>query len=254
MGGADKLQGKAYTRFLSSNIRKWTPKSGARFIEEDPIIGGVSGLARCVMLTVCRNRQRLLQQAWDTWTTEVELEHDYTGDMRAILSYPLKDTEMRSELELEVMFKWVRQHARDVTGIAYNIYSCSSKKVICQCLQHLRLESFQPGDPILYQGALPKDEDGHLTILSGSVDVVKFPVDSISFIKLQQYAKRCLYESARKLLLDCTVLATLETNAGFGELSTLTGVKRAVTIRASILNKTLTDVLVIPKEPFVECL
>ena len=85
MGGGDKLQGKAYTRFLSNNIRKWSPKSGARFIEEDLIIG-VSGLARCVMLTVCRNRQRLLQQAWDTWTTTVEVEHDYAEDMRAILS------------------------------------------------------------------------------------------------------------------------------------------------------------------------
>ena len=102
MGGGDKLQGKAYTRFLSNNIRKWSPKSGARFIEEDPIIGGVSGLARCVMLTVCRNRQRLLQQAWDTWTTTVEVEHDYAEDMRAILSHPLKDTEMRSEFEIEL--------------------------------------------------------------------------------------------------------------------------------------------------------
>jgi hypothetical protein len=255
MGGGDALQGKAYTRYLSNNIRKWSPKQGARFIEEDPIIGGVSGLARCVMLTVCRNRQRLLQQAWITWTKTVDVQHDYTADVRTILSHPLKETQMRTEFEIEIMFKWVRQHATDdVTGIAHNIFSCTSKKVICQCLQHMRLESFQPGDPVLYQGALPKEEDGHFTILAGSCDVVQFPVDSISFIKLQQYSKKCHFEGCRKVLMDCTVLATMDARAGFGELSTLTGVKRAVTIRASLANKELTDILVLPKTPFMDCL
>ena len=139
--------------------------------------------------------------------------------------------------------------------IAYNIHSCSSKKVICNCLQYLRLESFQAGDPILYQGALPKDEDGYLTILSGSVDVVKFPVDSISFIKLQQYAKRCLYESARKLLLDRTVLATLETNAGFGRvIRPHRGEKGGDNSCVYGESSALTDVLIISKAPFVECL
>ena len=64
----DALQRKAYLRYLSTNIRKWTPKRGKRFIEEDPVIGGVEGLARSIMIVTSRNRQRVLQQAWDYWT------------------------------------------------------------------------------------------------------------------------------------------------------------------------------------------
>ena len=255
MGEGDKLQSKAYTRYLSENIRKWSPKPGPRFVEEDPIIGGVSGLARVVMLTVCRNRQRLLQQAWDYWTEKTECNHDYAKDVRAILCHPLPHTQMRSELEIEIIYKWVRQNAlHDVTGIAASLYACSSKKVIVQCLQMMRLESYMPGDAILFQGALPRPEDGHFTILEGECDVLQFPEESISYVKQQQMVKRSMYEALRKHLLDNTVLATLKANAGFGELSSLTGVKRAVTVRAGLANKGLTDVIVIPKHAFVDCL
>ena len=46
MGKGDKLHKASYVRYLSKNIRRWSPKPGVLFIEEDPVIGGVEGLAR----------------------------------------------------------------------------------------------------------------------------------------------------------------------------------------------------------------
>ena len=73
--------------------------------------------------------------------------------MIAILSHPIPENEMRSEIEVEVMFKWVRQQAdSDFTGIAHTIKQCKSRKTIITVLQNARMESFNPGEPILFQG------------------------------------------------------------------------------------------------------
>ena len=263
--GADALQKKAYVRYLSSKIRKWSPKPGAAFALEDPVIGGVDGLARSIMLTVCRNRQRLLQQAWDYWTVNMEVEHDYALDVQTILSHPLAENEMRTELEIEVLYKWVRQNAnQDYTGIAATIFSCRRHKVVVSLLQHCRIESFPAGEPILFQGTLPKLEDGHFTILSGSCDVLQFPEETVAYLNLQRYATHRRFESAKELLKHGTVLAEMHPPAGFGELSSLTGVKRAVTVRASVphddkgnlLDKaaSMTHLLVVPRKELLSAL
>jgi hypothetical protein len=255
MGKGDKLQKSAYVRYLSKNIRRWAPKPGVLFIEEDPVIGGVEGLARVVMLCTCRNRQRLLQQAWNYWTRNTDVVHDYTKDLVAILSNPLPENEMRTELEIEVMYKWVRQNFHDdFTSIAHNLNICKSKKAIIGVLQHARIESYKAGEPVLYQGTLPRIEDGHFTVLSGKCDVVQYPADSVSFVQLQRCYERKLFEKAKNMLMDCTVLVTMETNAGFGELSTLTGVKRAVTVRASLSSSHSLKLLVVPKPALMTCL
>ncbi len=198
------------------------------------MIGGVEGLARSILIVTSRNRQRVLQQAWDYWTTNSGMEHDYTQDMISILSHPIPENEMRSEFEIEVMYKWVKQKAdEDFTGIANTIKQCKRRKFIVNILQHARLETFNPGEPILFQGTLPKAEDGHFTILKGTCDVLMYPSESVAYLKMQDYVKCSKFESAKQLLSSCSVLAEMKAPAGFGELSTLTGVKRAATIRAS---------------------
>ena len=152
MGASDQLQKRAYLRTLSTKIRKWHPRTGLGVIVEDPVIGGVEGLARSVMITVCRNRQRLLQQAWDYWTANTDVSHDYVHDVTAILLHPMAADQMRTELEIEVMYKLMKQQAaKDYTGIAHAVMICSSRKAIVNVLQTARLERFTPGEAIVFQ-------------------------------------------------------------------------------------------------------
>ena len=258
MSSGDQLQKRAYLRSLSTKIRKWHVRTGLSFIVEDPVIGGVEGLARSIMITVCRNRQRLLQQAWNYWTTNTGVTHDYTEDLTAILIHPLDADQMRTELEIEVIYKWMKQQSdRDYTGIAHTVMSCSSRRAIVNLLQSCRLERYAPGEPIIFQSALPRPEDGHFTVLRGSCDCVRLPPESVAFSRLQGAVKRRQWDAARDLLghrgnesgasstaaeakdvkgnnhSHGSVLAHLLPPAGFGELSAMTNVARAVTVRAS---------------------
>jgi len=253
----DKLTKRAYMRYLSTTIRFWCPKAHEQFVDEDEELLGleVGSLARSIMIGVCRNRPRILSQAWAYWVKNANVIHDYAKDVRVILSRPLKSDELRSELEIEVMYKWVLQnYSVDPTGIAHSVHACKSRAAIIAVFQHSRIESFAAGESILFQGTLPRPEDGHFTLLSGECEVLQFPEESIPFIELQKLAKRNRFDTAKKLLADSAVLATVTAPSGFGELSSLTGVKRAATIRAGRKHGMVTDLLVVPKNALLQCL
>jgi CRP-like cAMP-binding protein len=66
-------------------------------------------------------------------------------------------------------------------------------------------------------------------------------------------AKKKKWEEAKKLLRSALVLARIHKSSGFGELSTLTGVKRAATIRTDA-NSGVTEIVVLPKQALLDCL
>ena len=84
---------------------------------------------------------------------------------------------------------------------------------------------------ITLTGTLPKPEDGHFTILRGTCDVLMYATESVAYLRMQDLVKWSRFESAKQLLSTSTILAEMVAPAGFGELSTLTGVKRAATVR-----------------------
>ena len=251
MGRGSKEQKKAYIRFLSTNLRKWSPKPGeVHYVDDDPIIE-MDGLGRCVMMILGRNRERLLSQAWTYWTRNADVHHDYTQDMIAILSREVAVDDMRTELEIEVMYKWARQHgSKDPTGLAANIVQCTSRNVIVEVFQQCRLEIYQPRDVVLFQGMLPAPEDGHLTILQGSCDVINLQEGSVSAIRFVECAKRLRFEEAKKIIAQSHPLVTMHAPSGIGELSCMTGVKRHATIRAG---REGAYVLVVPQSCMVKC-
>ena len=51
-------------------------------------------------------KNRLMQQAWDSWTERTNVKHSYNHDLRVILSRSIPDDQPRSEFEIEVMYKW----------------------------------------------------------------------------------------------------------------------------------------------------
>jgi CRP-like cAMP-binding protein len=149
------------------------------------------------------------------------------------------------------MFKWVIQHANaDPTGIAVVLANCRSKKFVISALQQIRLECFHARDGIVYQGNLPRAEDGHFTILRGECEVVQFQQNSISLLRLQDLTKRKRWDEVRSLLDQAQSLAHIVAPAGFGELNTLTAVKRSATVKAGPDG---CDLLILPKQNFIDC-
>lgn len=252
MGRGSKAQKKAYIRYLSCNIRKWTPKHGEiDYVEDDPIIEGLEGLGLSIMLILGRNRNRLLQQAWNFWIKNTCIVHDYTADVISILSNPIGVSEMRTELELEVMYKWALQQSHLCpTGLAYNLSQCRSRNAVVNVLQQCRLEIFNAKELILYQDTLPQPEDGLFTILRGSCDVIHLNEGSVTAIKLQEYFKRNKFDSAKELLEHSRALTAMHAPSGFGELSCLTGVKRHATIRAGRIGASL---IIVPQPTMLAC-
>lgn len=134
-------------------------RSSHKNLNEDPILT-TDNIKRPLIVITCRSRQRKLQHAWTNWTKYTGVSHDYLQDVITILSRPLLATELRTELEVEVFFKWVMQdYAVDPTGIAYTLYMCKSKRSIVRLIQRARLDRYQPGEPIVLQNAVPLPED-----------------------------------------------------------------------------------------------
>ena len=84
-----------YVRKHSTNLRFWTDIENPCGLEESPVVDSFTGLGRAVLLIFCRNKQRLLMQAWQKWQDVVAWEdvdktgrpiHDYSYDLRCILS------------------------------------------------------------------------------------------------------------------------------------------------------------------------
>ena len=225
-------------------------------MEEDPLFTPRDPISRSMVLLTCRSRQRKLQHAFSRWTAHTGVHHDYLKDVMTILSRPLPPTELRTELEVEVFFKWVLQdHSLDPTGIAYTLYMCKSKRRIVSLIQSARLEHFDPGEYIVLQNTAPQTEDGLFTVLTGFVDIVVLPPASEQLMQLHEARKHGSLEEVTEVLGKYGVLADrLEVGAGFGELSALTGVRRSASLVASRNNSRGVDVLVVTQPELISCL
>eukprot|EP01039_Chlorochromonas_danica_P009216 gene9216-10177_t len=254
---------KLYMREHSNVIRKWSSRQGVDGMHENSILH-VEGVQRTILVTICRIRQRVLTQAWQMWVKNADVQHDYEADARTILTRKIPIDELRSELEIEVLYKWVLQ-AKDIdpTGVATTIFMSKKKSAKYAALQQLRLEFYHPGETVLFQGDIPRPEDGHFTILRGECEVLQFPDESVPLSKLQYLAKKRRWDDAKKLIRAAQLVATIPKYSGFGELSTLTGVKRAASIRASEkismgkpegLELQTVEILVLPKSALMDCL
>mmetsp|Transcript_28964 Transcript_28964/g.39787 ORF Transcript_28964/g.39787 Transcript_28964/m.39787 type:complete len:117 (-) Transcript_28964:121-471(-) len=107
-----------YMRQHSNFARKWTKESlNARmYMQEDPIYEFPSEEKKIMCVVLCRIKQRLLQQAWDIWCVKTDVSHRYSNDIRVILSRKLPEDQQRSELEIEVLYKWIlKVHDQDPT-------------------------------------------------------------------------------------------------------------------------------------------
>jgi len=202
---------------------------------EDDIVEDLDD-ARPLVVVICRSRQRLLQYAWNKWCRILAAVHDYTYDVRKILSRFLPDNELRTELEVEVIHKWaVQTHVIDPTGISHLLVSCRRKSIIVNTIQSCRLERYQPGETVLCQGDIPRSDDGHFTVLSGECELLQFPNDSRALQKLVSLSKGKDKEGVRNLLTKAKILQRLKPPSGFGELSTSMKIKRTSSVRASLL-------------------
>lgn len=235
-------------------VRKWSSRQGVEGMHENPVLP-IDGIHRVIMVTICRIRQRVLSQAWQLWVENLTVKHNYESDARTILTRKIPEDELRSELEIEVLYKWVLQ-AKDIdpTGVANTIFLSKKKSAKYAALQQLRLEFFAPGDTVLFQGDVPRPEDGHFTVIQGECDVLQFPDESVPLMKLQYLAKKKRWDDAQKLLRAAQVVAKIPKYSGFGELSTLTGVRRAASIRASLKQLSAVEVAVLPKMALMDCL
>ena len=66
------------------------------------------------------------------WVSNVQknagLLHDYTYDLKAVLNRHIASNEARTEIEIEVLYKWILQTYKvDPSGIASFIYNSKSK-------------------------------------------------------------------------------------------------------------------------------
>eukprot|EP01038_Epipyxis_sp_PR26KG_P013456 gene13456-18048_t len=246
---------RIYLREHSTVIRRWANLESEMNNMHETSMLHVEGDARTILVTICRIRQRLLQQAWNLWITNANIIHDYEADVRKILSRKIPDNSLRTELEIEVLFKWVTQTKDlDPTGISSTIYMCKKKASVYAALQQLRLEFYSDNETVLFQGDFPKSEDGHFTILKGECEVLQFEDDSVPLLSLLYNAKRKKWDEAKEILKSAKILAKIPKLSGFGELSTLTNVQRAATIRASPIPGMITEILVLPKEALLDCL
>lgn len=250
----DQGSKRLYIRYLSNVVRKWSPSSSVNNMTENPVFP-VDGVNRAVIVTICRIRQRILTQAWSIWVKNTAVSHDYEADARMILYRHIPVSELRTELEIEVLYKWVIQvKDLDPTGIANTIFMCKRKAVVYAALQQLRLEFYEPGETVLFEGDIPRAEDGHFTVFKGECEVLQFPDESVPLMKLLYLAKKKRWEEAKLLLTTAPIVAKIPKLSGFGELSTLTGVKRAASIRISPKMTEPAEVLILPKEALLDCL
>lgn len=246
----------------SKEIRLWQGHTST--VEEDPAVLKSSlhtktdALGRSLLVAFCRNRQRCLQQAWQIWTSKCGTQdaplHDYNYDLRAILSRPVSLSENRSELEIEVMYKWAMQkRALDPSGIANILITCKSKTAVVAVLNEIRLEIVLPGDVVIVQDTLGRPEDGIFTILSGKFDIVQFQPESRALLLLLEYYHNHDWDAARELLLKSKPFTTLSDLSGFGEGATLTNSKRGASVLVSPSMEVPAELLVVPRASFLGC-
>lgn len=236
-----------YMREHSNIVRKFSHHKN--YNDDDAVIKPTIPIKQTVLIILCRKKQRLLSQAWEKWTNATDVFHDYTVDVRIILSRSRLEDEQLDELETEVLYKWVLQnyHA-DPTGIAHALKCCKSKAAVVSALQSMRLEQFEPGEGILYQNTWPKSEDGLFTILSGACDVMLHPAASMSVLTLGTHVKNKDWEGAKAELCNARLINTMNAPSGFGELASLALIKRTASVRAQPDQDILTELLIITRK------
>eukprot|EP01041_Mallomonas_annulata_P006115 gene6115-12382_t len=167
---------KYYMRKLSKNIRKHSVRSD---IVEDDIATDLSDLSKKMVIITCRSRQRLFSQAWDRWCKACGVDHDYVKDVSTILSRYIPSDTLRTELEIEILYKFMSlNHHKDPTGLGFTLLHCKKMATVVSALQQCRLERYEPGEVVLLQGELPRSEEGQYTVLSGDCEILQFPQDS----------------------------------------------------------------------------
>jgi CRP-like cAMP-binding protein len=102
------------------------------------------------------------------------------------------------------------------------------------------------------QNDLPKAEEGHFTIMNGEIDIIIFPPDSIQIMQLHTARKNKADDAISTMLDTGSVVDTLGFGAGFGELSTITKLKRSASVRAN--GEVPSDLLIIPQDALLNCL
>jgi len=75
---------KYYMREHSNDIR--IKGTASNEIVEDEIATELPESSRVLVIVVCRSRQRLLQQAWSIWCQAFGVKHDYSYDVRMVLT------------------------------------------------------------------------------------------------------------------------------------------------------------------------
>jgi hypothetical protein len=204
------------------------------------------------MVIICRNRQRLLSQAWERWIVGAEILHDYDSDMKMILGRQIDADEKRSELEIEVMFKWCIQKFRVGTlGLAHLVATSRSKVAVVAALQQCRLEIYAAGETVYLQGDLPRAEDGQFTVLKGVCEFISFDKESLELLELRSLPEGQRQEESRRILKYGRKIDEVRASNGFGELSSSMNVKRASSVRAGLDSPV--ELIVLPKRCVAAC-
>lgn len=229
-------------------------RNGHESMNDDPVVIPKNYASRCFVVITCRNRQRKLQHAWTKWTQNTGVLHNYLKDVTSILSRQITLTEQRTEVEVEVFFKWVLQdYALDPTGITHTLYMCKSKVLIVRLIQRARLDRYRGGETVLLQGSPPQPDEGLFTIVRGAVDILVLPQASDQLARMQKAITFNDNDEIERILAKEAVVAdTLGVGAGFGELSALTNARRAASIVACKGCEDV-DLLVVTQQDLVDC-
>jgi len=80
--------------------------------------------------------------------------------------------------------------------------SCLAR--VCRVLQKIKKTrsdpgKFGPGEAVVFQGSLPRPEDGHFTLLRGACDCVHLVPESVAFSRLQGAIKARYWDKRSNL-------------------------------------------------------
>ena len=94
--------------------------------------------------------------AWQLWVSNVSRGnqpiYDYSNDLRSIFSRPIGRHVKRTEIEIEVLYKWVLQNYKlDPSGIANFLFKCKSREAVINTFNSMRMETIASGDVICFQ-------------------------------------------------------------------------------------------------------
>ena len=227
--------------------------------EEEAVLDLPSGKDRALLIMMCRLKQRKLQEAWNRWWMNGcndRADHDYTEDVKIVLQRELSTEELRSELEIEVIWKWaLRNQSQDPSCITCILKRCSRRKVRVDLMQDMRLELFKAGDVIVSQKSSRRPQDGHFSILEGQCEMFKFEKGSKQLSRLRKAMEAKAWDDASDVFRGMPSVATLLPGSGFGELMSSRCFKEyTVSICAHREIDYYTSLIFVSQQPFNDCL